>query len=231
MYIYKTTNIVNNKVYIGKSEKPFNPNYLGSGILINRAIKKYGRNSFTLEIIEVSDTIDQLNEREKYWISFYFEKGSYNLAEGGTGGNTTRYYSNEQKAVFKKTLSKALLGREVKQSTRDKLSLSNKGKFYGDKLVLSNSLKKVWQDPMSIFNSIEYRKKLSNSLTGRVVSKDTRNKISKANSGKNNGMSVKIKVDNIIYETRRECARFYNISETAVTKRCKSKNFTNWKII
>lgn len=232
MYIYKTTNIVNNKVYIGKSEKSFNPNYLGSGILLNRAIKKYSRASFTLEIIETCDTIDKLNEREKYWISFYLKQGaSYNLAEGGTGGNTTRYYSNDQKDVFKKNLSKALLGRKVKQSTRDKLSRSNKGKFYGDKLVLSNSLKKVWQDPTSIFNSIEYRKKLSNSLIGRIVSEDTRNKISKANSGKNNGMSIKIKVDNIIYETRRECARFYNISETAVTKRCKSKNFTNWKII
>ena len=58
MYIYKTTNRVNNKVYIGKSMKTFNENYLGSGILLQKAIKKYGKESFSVEVIDTAKTLD-----------------------------------------------------------------------------------------------------------------------------------------------------------------------------
>lgn len=231
MYIYKTTNLVNNKVYIGKSEKSFNPNYLGSGLLLHRAIKKHGIKNFKLELIENCNTSQELNEREKYWIDFYYGPLCYNLAEGGTGGNTTKFYSSEQKSIFKKNLSIALTGRTIKETTKAKLSISNKGKFYGDKEVLSKSLKKVWQNKDSVFNSKEYRQKLSNSNLGRIFKKETCDKISKANSGRNNGMAIQIKVDDVLYYTRRECAKAYNISETAVTKRCLNSNFPSWELV
>ena len=41
MIVYKTTNLINGKIYIGKDMKN-NPNYLGSGTILRRAIKKYG---------------------------------------------------------------------------------------------------------------------------------------------------------------------------------------------
>ena len=42
MIIYKTKNLVNNKIYIGQ-DKNNNPKYLGSGLILNRSIKKYGK--------------------------------------------------------------------------------------------------------------------------------------------------------------------------------------------
>jgi hypothetical protein len=174
--------------------------------------------------------INQLNIREKYWISKNLEN-SYNLAEGGTGGWTTKYYDELTLKKFKEKLSISLKGRIVSKSTREKLSKINKNRFYGNRETLSNSLKKVWEDPSSSYNSSEYRKKLSDSAKNRVWKDETKNKIRDGKIGSKNPMAIKIQVDTIIYETRRECAKAHNISETAVTKRCLSKNFNNWKII
>ena len=55
MIVYKTTNLINGKIYIGK-DKHNNPNYLGSGKRLNQAIKKYGRDKFIKEIIEYCDS-------------------------------------------------------------------------------------------------------------------------------------------------------------------------------
>jgi hypothetical protein len=66
--IYKITNLLNGKIYIGKELK-YNIQYYGSGILIRKAIIKYGQENFRKDIIEECQ-VDQLNEREKYWIEF-----------------------------------------------------------------------------------------------------------------------------------------------------------------
>lgn len=230
MYIYRTTNLINFKVYIGKSEKPFNEKYLGSGKLLWRAIKKYGIHNFKTEILEECSSIQELNNREKFWIKEH-SSNSYNLAEGGTGGWTTRYYTDLQLIKMKEKLSNSRKGRKISESTKNKLSLKNKNKFFGDKLHLSEKVKEAWSDPNSIFNSPEYREKLSNAGKKRKWSDATKRKISESKIGGKNGMAQKIQVDNIIYETRRDCAKYYNISEPAVTKRCLSKNFTNWKLL
>ena len=53
-YIYLTTNLINGKKYIGKHYGEINDSYLGSGILIKKAIKKYGSNNFTKKILFIS---------------------------------------------------------------------------------------------------------------------------------------------------------------------------------
>ena len=90
MYIYKITNNVNKKIYIGKhaSERKY---YWGSGKLIKQAIKKYGIKNFIKEIIENCDDEEQLSIREIYWIKYYDSRNrliGYNIAEGGDGNNT-----------------------------------------------------------------------------------------------------------------------------------------------
>lgn len=52
MVIYKTTNLVNEKFYVGKDIKN-NPNYLGSGLILKNAINKYGIENFKKEILEL----------------------------------------------------------------------------------------------------------------------------------------------------------------------------------
>ena len=91
-YIYKTTNLVNGKIYIGqhKSEK-FEPEiYLGSGTLFRRALQRYGRNNFTQQLLCECMNQQEMNAKEKYYIQKYNAtdiKVGYNLSVGGIGGS------------------------------------------------------------------------------------------------------------------------------------------------
>lgn len=86
-YIYKTTNLINNKIYIGQRKGTIqDPNYYGSGQRLRKALKKYGKDNFKCEVIEWCDTFEDIQLREKYWIEFYNSRDQqigYNLAPGG----------------------------------------------------------------------------------------------------------------------------------------------------
>lgn len=86
-YVYKTTNLLNNKIYIGQHKgSTFDPYYYGSGLLLKNIIKKYGKENFKCEVLEECNTPEELNEREIYWIEFYQSRKpsiGYNLAKGG----------------------------------------------------------------------------------------------------------------------------------------------------
>jgi len=64
--LYKTTNLINNKTYIGIHQtNDLNDGYLGSGIAFKKALKKYGKENFFREIIETCSSFDELLEKEK----------------------------------------------------------------------------------------------------------------------------------------------------------------------
>lgn len=115
-FIYITTNHINGKKYIGqrKYDKQGKwKEYLGSGVVLSKAIKKYGVKYFSKEIIEECESKQLLNRREKYWIDYYNAVNSnnfYNIAEGGDGGNTLAGYTEKQLEEHSKILSKALKG-------------------------------------------------------------------------------------------------------------------------
>jgi len=84
--IYKITNQINGKYYIGRhATNNINDGYMGSGIAIQRAIKKYGKENFTKEIIAMSDSRENLWELEKIVVNEDVVKDSmsYNNAYGG----------------------------------------------------------------------------------------------------------------------------------------------------
>ena len=89
-YVYKITNLTNGKVYIGKRThvNPEKDTYMGSGKLILAAIKKYGRQNFSKEILAVFDTENEAAILEKSLVTkeFIYEGNTYNLHEGGFGG-------------------------------------------------------------------------------------------------------------------------------------------------
>ena len=88
-YIYLTTNTVNNKKYIGrrKSNVFLGNKYLGSGVHLKCAIEKYGKNNFSVQLIEeVNGSYNDLVERETYYINLYDAVNSdefYNHSYGG----------------------------------------------------------------------------------------------------------------------------------------------------
>lgn len=83
--IYKTTNTLNGKYYIGKHQT-LNPNddYLGSGKRLRYAIKKYGRENFIKSVLFIFDNEADMNAKEKELV--VLAEDSYNLCEGGHGG-------------------------------------------------------------------------------------------------------------------------------------------------
>lgn len=98
MIIYKTTNTMNGKIYIGQ-DKYNNPNYLGSGKILQLAFQKYGIENFRKDIIEECESKEILNEREKFWIDYYNSTDrsiGYNISLGGNGGDTISNNSNKE---------------------------------------------------------------------------------------------------------------------------------------
>ena len=101
-YVYLTTNLINGKVYVGQHiAKKFEPErYIGSGVLIKRAISKYGFNKFKCELLAEAETQDELDQLEMYYIKRYNAMDpdiGYNLCEGGSGGNLGYVFTEEQK--------------------------------------------------------------------------------------------------------------------------------------
>lgn len=87
--IYKITNIINGKVYIGKHQT-MNPtdDYFGSGKAIKQAIKKYGKKNFNKEVLFIFDSEEEMNVMERKLITedVVNDPTSYNIGVGGEGG-------------------------------------------------------------------------------------------------------------------------------------------------
>ena len=123
-YIYKTTNKINNKVYIGQhTADTFNPSYLGSGNLIRRAVEKYGSYNFSVELLEYAYSKEHLNYLEKLYINKYNSTDKslgYNIATGGQGGNNgkavIRYFYKGQTFECRKELLEYLSSQGINVS-------------------------------------------------------------------------------------------------------------------
>lgn len=92
-YIYLTTNKVNGKKYIGQHKGKPDDSYLGSGIGILRAIKKYGKENFSKEILCYCETREEADRKEKEIIAKYNavkSKQFYNNQEGGKSADGWR---------------------------------------------------------------------------------------------------------------------------------------------
>lgn len=118
-YVYITTNLINNKQYIGQHRSStFNPSYIGSGKLLQKAIKKYGKENFSCNILQRCESFKELDEAEIYWIAYFnadIKDDFYNLAKGGYGKEGLRGKNNGR------------FGKPVSEETRQKISAKNKG--------------------------------------------------------------------------------------------------------
>ena len=132
MIIYKTTNLINGKFYVGQDSNN-RPSYLGSGTALKYAIKKYGKENFKKEILEECSTLEQLNEREIFWIKELDAINSgYNIAAGGFKNGFT--WSEEQKKRYSERIKNnpPNFSKEfIEQQTRDKRG--ENGSMWGKK--------------------------------------------------------------------------------------------------
>lgn len=112
-FIYLTTNLATNEKYIGKHCGDINDNYLGSGKILQRAIKKYGKENFKREILYISKNAQENNEKEKEFIKAFNaveDKKFYNISEGGDGGDIFHLLPVEQQEELREKARKRTTG-------------------------------------------------------------------------------------------------------------------------
>jgi group I intron endonuclease len=224
--IYKTINLLNGKIYLGKHQTDnLEDYYLGSGLLITEAIKKYGKNNFKKEILFIFDNEKEMNSKEKELITEEIVKDPnyYNIALGGEGGplfknkkhseETKKKMSQSKKGKTtpeetKKKLSAKLSGRTFSEETKKKMSESKlkmteetKDKMKKNALNRSPELQRKMTEASTGWNhSLETKKKLSQVASNR--STETKKKMSEANTGKK--FYFNIETGDTIY-THNEC--------------------------
>ena len=122
MWIYKITNIQNNKVYIGQTIRPIEQRFKRhlSDALNNildthfaRAIRKYGKENFIIEQIDEAQTQDELNQKEQYWIKYYNSVNEgYNETDAISkcGENTYQSKTEEEMEVIKEKIRQTKIG-------------------------------------------------------------------------------------------------------------------------
>lgn len=144
--VYKTTNTVNGKIYIGAhSTYNLNDGYKGSGIYLKKAFKKYGRENFETEVICKCTNPETMFKIEavlvNQLIKRFGQKGHYNRAFGGRGavvGEGNSFYGRTHSEETRKRISEKLTGKMV----------GDKNPFYGkshtketiDKIISSRDL-------------------------------------------------------------------------------------------
>jgi len=124
MLVYKITNLVNGKFYIGKTTKTINERFkqhcsAKTTMLITKAINKYGVDNFTIEQIATANSDEELSNLEKQFINELSPQ--YNIAEGGRGGATRRGIPHD--SLTKLKISAALRGRSISTSHRESVRL------------------------------------------------------------------------------------------------------------
>jgi group I intron endonuclease len=172
MIVYKITNKINGKIYIGQTTSTIQERWNshcchskhGRNALLGKAIRKYGKENFTIEQIDYAQSIEELNKKEIEHISLSKSTDKnigYNLMSGGD--------NSRHSEVTKQKMSKSKLGKPSnRKGTTSSLETRRKQ---------SEALKGIPRPK-------EVIEKMSKSQKGKFVSEETRRKISEACKGR-----------------------------------------------
>lgn len=146
MLVYRVTNTVNGKVYIGKTEgstvsrrwkEHRHAARRGSPYYFYNAIRKYGVGAFTVEVLHTAKTQDELRKMETFFIVLhqsYKPENGYNMTMGGDGGVPNaatpekksginhHQYGKPIPQIVRDKISNSLFGRTVPPDVRDRIS-------------------------------------------------------------------------------------------------------------
>lgn len=233
--IYKITNKINGKIYIGQTTKSLNIRLNQHRHNMNKNInlplynsmRKYGESNFTYEVIDTAESQEDLDSKEMYWIeylnSYFYSDNSngYNMTIGGGG----------------------ISGYEFSDEVRKNMSESRKGLLAGDK----NPMFGMSGEKNPFYgktHSEESKSKISNANKGRLLGKNhpnygkplperTKRKISDSRKMKRMGLNNPNAKEVIqftksgefidTYETIEECASRLNINRSGISQSCNNK--------
>lgn len=246
-YVYKITNNINSKFYIGKHTHNIKviDKYYGGGNLIHKAIKKYGKQNFKKEIIAYYKTSNCALIGESQILTYDVVKdiNCYNLKPGGEGGSVRgRKMSNE--SITKRTMAQ----RGLKRSDEFRIQLGNRRR--GSKHT-ELSLKKM-SAAQSGKNNANYGKprteetkqKISNSQKGEngywhgktkdnSIKEKTSNTLKKYYEENTCVRAMKVIINNIEYKSLSEAESQLGITRKVITTRCRSNKeiWNEWQIL
>ncbi len=217
MLIYKATNRINGKVYVGQTTSDNLRIRIGRHMSYGtqyfpRALRQYGIESFTFEIIDRASTQPELNAKEKQWIAALNSMcpNGYNLTAGGFG--TSGWKASDEvrakvsaakrgKSVMTKSgrqrLREYQTGRKWSPEARAKMSASRKGRI----LNLSDetrALKSLAMVGNRFFLGRKHKpetiEKMRAAQKGRIITPEARQKLRIANLGKRASMETRQKM-------------------------------------
>jgi len=206
--IYKVTNKTNGKIYIGQTwltlrkRWRFHSNDKSGCIKLRTAIKKYGINSFSINLITLCGTQESADYWEDYFIKHYDAiKNGYNIKEGGSRGK----WSEESKMK----LSKSNMGHLVSNETRKKLSVSHSGKEFSEK----------------------HKQNISRSHMGKIHTQETKEKMRGENNARAKLNKDQINEIINLYSTgnysSRQLAKKFGIGKTQILRIINKKSWVN----
>lgn len=189
-YIYETTNLINGRKYIGQKKSPeFVPSYKGSGTIIELAIRKYGKDNFSVRMLCPCFSQEELDAEEIDYIAHCNAVNSpdyYNLAVGGQGIRAGSKCSIEHNI----NTSLGLLGKSKSEEHRRHISESKTGSnnpMYGKQH--SDEWKEKMSERMSGSNNPFYGKRWTPEMYaahqgGYTLSDETRKRMSETRQKK-----------------------------------------------
>lgn len=190
--IYKITNLINSKIYIGcHKTNNLDDGYMGSGKILKRAQEKYGIENFEKEILEVFDNPSQMFEMESLLVNgkFIQSENTYNLKEGGSGG--FEYINQNGLNIYKTSDGMILNGQNAYKNLEKIINsfgsiidyLKDKGemeyKIYIEKVIKGKKEKSIllYGNESEIFKT----------FTGKKHTEESKKKIGEKNSLKQSG--------------------------------------------
>lgn len=173
--IYKITNIIDGKVYIGKHQtKNVDDGYMGSGKHLRRAIKKYGKENFVKEILHIFMTEEEMNSKETELVTeeFCLREDTYNICVGGHGG-----FSHINRDMNNRVIKNKKARTKTDEILKSKYGVDNPSQIDFVKEKASKRMIKMWSEgkmpqPPSFLgktHSIETKRIMSESRKGKCV--------------------------------------------------------------
>src|SRR5574343_246116 len=179
--VYKTTNKVNGKIYVGfHSTNDLDDGYLGSGKILKRAIEKYGVDNFKKEYIAIFDNRKDAENLEREIVNkdFVCEETNYNVSVGGNVailyGKSNDFYGKTHSKETIDSIRNKKIGSKHSEETKRAISKSTKETWKSEELRRQVSLRSKGQK-----FSEATRLKISMAHKGKIVTEDTRCKLSK----------------------------------------------------
>lgn len=173
--IYIIENLINGKVYVGKTsdvKKRWAKHKSNARRYVNRrlydSMNFYGYDNFLVSVIDESDCENDINNKERFYIEFYkstFKEFGYNMTPGGDGGNTISHYNEIQMSEYLGKLKKLRSGSNFKHTEETKKIMSEEAT--GRKLS-EETKNKISEKIKSKINSGEYKPNISGLKKGQL---------------------------------------------------------------